>query len=137
MNGFFPFSQRPRSVSRPVSARQRVLAQWRGFDATPEEISRKQSSKSAADILQRVLPGIKMDRRQAESEILKVWENLIDPVITAHARPTGVRNGTLFVSVDSSVWLDEIVRYRRREILERLQNSFGREMIAKISFRVG
>jgi hypothetical protein len=39
--------------------------------------------------------------------------------------------------VDSSVWLDEIVRYRRREILERLQNSFGRELIRKISFRLG
>jgi hypothetical protein len=35
------------------------------------------------------------------------------------------------------VWLDEIVRYRRREILDRLQHSFGRELIVKISFRVG
>jgi hypothetical protein len=39
--------------------------------------------------------------------------------------------------VDSSVWLSEIVRYRRKEILVRLQHSFGREFIAKISFRVG
>ena len=45
--------------------------------------------------------------------------------------------GTLFVNVDSSVWLDEIVRYRRKEILTRLQTAFGREMIKKISFRVG
>ena len=55
----------------------------------------------------------------------------------AHAQPTGIRKGTLFVTVDSSVWLDEIVRYRRREILERLQHSFGRELVARISFRVG
>ena len=55
----------------------------------------------------------------------------------AHAQPAGIRRGTLFVNVDSSVWLDEIVRYRRREILERLQNSFGRELIRRISFRVG
>ncbi len=40
-------------------------------------------------------------------------------------------------NVDNSVWLDEIVRYRRKEILDRLQHSFGREMIARISFRVG
>jgi len=52
-------------------------------------------------------------------------------------QPAGIRNGTLFVTVDSSVWLDEIVRYRRREILERLQNSFGRELIRRISFRLG
>jgi len=52
-------------------------------------------------------------------------------------QPAGLRKGTLFVNVDSSVWLSEIVRYRRKEILDRLQHSFGREIIKKISFRVG
>ena len=78
-----------------------------------------------------------MDRRQSEAEIVRVWKNQLDPNIVAHAQPAGIRNGTLFVSVDSSVWLDEIVRYRRREILERLQNSFGRDLIRRISFRLG
>jgi len=35
------------------------------------------------------------------------------------------------------VWLNEIVRYRRKEILDRLQHSFGKEFVARISFRVG
>jgi predicted nucleic acid-binding Zn ribbon protein len=78
-----------------------------------------------------------MDRRRAEAEVLKVWNNLIDPAIVAHAQPTGLNKGTLFVTVDSSAWLSEIVRYRRREILDRLQHGFGTEMIARISFRVG
>jgi hypothetical protein len=39
--------------------------------------------------------------------------------------------------VDNSVWLSEIVRYRRREVLDRLQHSFGRNLIQRISFRVG
>jgi hypothetical protein len=41
------------------------------------------------------------------------------------------------VNVDSSVWLSEIVRYRRKEILDRLQHSFGSELIKRISFRIG
>ena len=76
-------------------------------------------------------------RRQAEAEIVEVWNQLIDPVIAAHAQPTGINKGTLFVTVDSSPWLSEIVRYRRKEIIDRLQNSFGKEMIARISFRLG
>ena len=80
---------------------------------------------------------MRIDSRQAEAEILKVWNHLLDANIVAHAQPTGIRKGTLFVTVDSSVWLDEIVRYRRREILERLQNSFGRDLITRISFRTG
>ncbi len=85
----------------------------------------------------KVLAGLGLERRCAETEILKVWNQSLDPNIVAHAQPTGLRKGTLFVSVDSSVWLNEIVRYRRREVLERLQNSFGKDRIARISFRVG
>ncbi len=85
----------------------------------------------------RVLTNLGLDRRRAEAEIARVWNNLIDPTITAHAQPTGLNKGTLFVTVDSSPWLDEIVRYRRKEILDRLQHSFGRDLITRISFRVG
>jgi len=84
-----------------------------------------------------VFKELRMDRRQNEAEIVKVWNNLLDPLIVAHAQPTGIRKGTLFVTVDSNVWLSEIVRYRRKEILDRLQHSFGREFVARISFRVG
>ena len=84
-----------------------------------------------------VLKDLRIDSRRAEVEIVKVWNSLIDPNIIAHAQPIGLRKGTLFVVVDSSVWLAEIVRYRRKEILDRLQHSFGREVIVKISFRIG
>lgn len=84
-----------------------------------------------------LLKRIRIDQRQGEAEILRVWRHLIDPTLTAHAQPTRIDKGTLYVTVDSSVWLDEIVRYRRKEILGRLQLSFGRDLIQRISFRVG
>ncbi len=85
----------------------------------------------------KVLTQLRIGRRQAEAEIVRVWNNLLDPNITAHAQPTGLNKGTLFVTIDHSIWLDEIVRYRRKEILDRLQHSFGRELIMRISYRVG
>lgn len=118
-------------------ARQRILAQWRGIDLSPFEKAQAVRARKAGDVLPKVLTDLRMDKRRAEAEILKVWNNLIDPVIVAHAQPTGLHKGTLFVSVDSSVWLSEIVRYRRKEILDRLHHSFGREIISRISFRVG
>ena len=120
------------------SARQRVLAAWRGVDLKPLEEIRGRPAKGMDNLVSTVLQkNLRIDQRQAEAEILQVWNKLIDPNIVAHARPTGVNKGTLFVSVDSSVWLSEIVRYRRREILERLQHSFGKDVITRISFRVG
>jgi len=121
----------------PRSRRQRVLAQWRGIDVVTLEKTHALRAQPLRALMPKVLSGMRMDRRQAEAEIVKVWNNLIDPNIVAHAQPTGIRKGTLFVTVDSSVWLSEIVRYRRKEILTRLQHSFGSDFVARISFRVG
>jgi predicted nucleic acid-binding Zn ribbon protein len=133
-----PFSFRERRLRQSArTARQIAVAQWRRWDWSSQETATRLSAKSSAKLMPKVLADLRIERRQSETEILRVWNNQIDPNIIAHAQPTQIRNGTLFVTVDSSVWLDEIVRYRRREILERLQNSFGRDLIARISFRVG
>jgi hypothetical protein len=119
------------------NARQRALAQWRGVDLAPVEKGQAMRYKSSADLIPGVLKSIRFDNRKAEAEVVKVWNDLVDPTVVAHAQPTGIRKGTLFVTVDSSVWLSEIVRYRRKEILDRLQHSFGKDLITRISFRVG
>lgn len=122
---------------RKISARQKVLAQWRGVDLEPEETARAVRARGADRIVSKVLKDLKMDSRLAEIEVVKVWNSLLDPEIVAHAQPANLHKGTLFVTVDSSAWLSEIVRYRRKEILNRLQLSFGKSLIQRISFRAG
>lgn len=133
----FPFRPMPPLGPGKRSARQRAVAQWRGVDLAPLEKARRLSARSTEAVLPRVLADLRLDGRRSEAEVVKVWNHLLDPNLVAHAQPTGLRKGTLFVTVDSSVWLSEIVRYRRKEILDRLQHSFGPEFITKISFRVG
>src|SRR5665213_1882685 len=105
MERSFPF-RHYRPPPPAATARQKILAQWRGWDWSAEEKARRPSARSAAEIMPKVLSGMGLDRKQAEAEILRVWSHQLDPNITAHAQPTGLRNGTLFVAVDSSVWLD-------------------------------
>lgn len=121
----------------PLTARERVLAQWRGVHLGAAEQVAHPSARTSGEVMPRVLQELHLDQRRSESEILEVWNELLDPQLTAHAQPTGLRKGTLFVTVDSSVWLEEIVRWRRHDILDRLQQAFGRDLVAKISFRVG
>ncbi len=132
-----PRPDRPVARHAAFTARERVLAAWRGVDVTALESGGKNHSQPLAALLPDVMGGLGLDRRRGEAEIGKVWNSLMDPRVTAHAQPTGLNKGTLFVTVDSSVWLDEIVRYRRKEILDRIQHSFGKEMVKRISFRVG
>jgi len=132
-----PPSKIPPLGAPPASPRQRVLAQWRGFDVAPLDKGHADRSKSVGSLIPQVLKSVRIDQRRAEAEVIKVWNHLLEADVVAHAQPTGLHKGTLFVNVDSSVWLSEIVRYRRKEILDRLQHSFGTQFIARISFRVG
>ncbi len=133
---FFPRYQPPRGAPKATS-RQKALASWRGVDLAPLEKANKAAGRGVGEVLPKVLAGLRLEDRQAEAEVVKVWNTLLDPEIAQHAQPAGIRKGTLFVNVDSSVWLSEIVRYRRKEILARLQHSFGRDFVARISFRIG
>jgi len=120
-----------------VRARARVLTQWRGVDYSPLEVARATPARCASELLPALLKDLRLDSRRAEAEVVKVWNDLLDPAVTAHAQPANLHKGTLFVNVDNSAWLNEIVRYRRKEILDRLQHSFGATVIQKISFRIG
>jgi hypothetical protein len=135
--------QRPAYLLPPLSAKinltpqERAVAEWRRIDLSEEEKARTDRVKAIGDLMPGVLKGMGLERKRCEVEILKVWNHLMDPLVVAHAKPVGLAKGTLFVNVDSNVWLSEIVRYRRREILQRLHHSFGPDLVQKISFRVG
>ncbi|MFO1457959.1 MAG: DUF721 domain-containing protein [Verrucomicrobiota bacterium] len=128
---------RPSAASAARRARRRVLAEWRRVDLSEAERARISAGRSAADLLPAVLQGMRIDRRQAESQIVSLWRQIVDPRVAEHSHPVGLVRGTLLVAVDSSVWLTEIVRYGNREILERVQHAMGKDMVKKISFRVG
>jgi len=132
-----PFRPSPPRGPPRRKPHERVLAAWRGYPWEFGDFHTTAAVHVGATVPV-VLSSVRIDKRRAEAEVVKVWNNLLDPNIVAHAQPVGLnKQGTLFVSVDSSVWLSEIVRYRRKEILDRLRTSFGREFIRKISFRVG
>ncbi len=72
------------------SARQRVLAQWRGVDLAPLEKARAVPARKAGDVLAYVLKDLRIEARQGEAEVVKVWNDLLDPNITAHAQPANL-----------------------------------------------
>jgi len=132
-----PKSWNAKTPLLPVNPRRQVLTEWRRIDLEPEEKAARSGVRSAAEITPNVARHMGLERRQVEAEVARVWNHLLDPNITAHAQPTGMHKGTLFITVDSNSWLDEIVRYRYDEILQRLHHSFGSDLIARISFRAG
>lgn len=128
---------RRRKFSPPMSNRQSVLAAWRGVDLQPLEIAQKVAAESLGNLMPKVLGGLGLEKKQIEAEVFKAWPHMMSPDVAAHTQPSALKNGTLYVSVDSSAWFDEIQRFRRKEIMDRIQSTFGSKMVAKIFFKLG
>lgn len=130
--------KRPDRTERIAAARRAsVVNALRGCDWTSADKAWKTAALPAANLVPTVLQSMRLEQRVAESQILQVWDRVMDPILARHARPVSLHAGTLFVSVDSNVWLSEIVRYRSREILERLQLVAGPDAVRKVSYRLG
>ena len=132
-----PKSPAPRRPARGWNSRDSVLAEWRRVDLEPLEQAARSPERRVGDLVTELIQKLGLPQRRTAAAVFKAWNQIVDPTVAAHAQPAGLRNGTLFVSVDSSVWLSEIVRYRQREILERLQHCFGRALVTRLSFRLG
>jgi len=61
------------------------------------------------------------------------WAKIVGEAVAKHARPGRMEKKRLTVFVDSSVWLNELLRYGRKQILENLHKRFGRDKIVSVS----
>lgn len=68
------------------------------------------------------------------AEMADEWTGLVGDAVAAHARPGRVERGTLYVFVDSSVWLSELQRYGSTQLLQNLGQRFGRERVKAVRF---
>jgi hypothetical protein len=61
------------------------------------------------------------------------WRKIAGEAVAKHTRPGRMEKKRLTVFVDSSVWLNELLRYGRRQMLLNLQNRFGKGKITSVS----
>ena len=71
------------------------------------------------------------------SRVFQVWSAVVGAAIAAHAQPHSLREGTLIVHVDSSVWLAQLERFRKRQIREKLNRELPYPMVKRIVLRIG
>lgn len=65
-------------------------------------------------------------------DLERQWDTLFPPPLSLHLRPIRLRDGELLITVDSSVWLQQVSLYKD-EISGRLR-PFG---VADVRFRLG
>lgn len=88
------------------------------------------------DILGKSLKRLELSPRLGEYEVWPIWNSTVGATIARNAQPEKIRNGTLFVKVASSTWMQEL-QYMKDVISEKLNDSLGRVVVKNIFFYVG
>ena len=88
--------------------------------------------EETADVVMRVMKNIGLESRTWEERLQKEWIDLVGAQIGRNARPGRMNNKILYIFVNHSIWLDEITRYSKKEILHKLQDRFGANTITDI-----
>jgi len=87
-------------------------------------------------MLDQVLRDLGLETAAAAFRIGERWKEVVGPEIALHSRPEGLRGDTLEVSVDSSVWCQQL-QLRRLDILAALHEALGEEAPRDLRFSVG
>jgi len=68
--------------------------------------------------------------------ILDVWHRAVGPQISAQTAPSKFKNNTLFVTVSTPAWMQQL-RFMKQEIMDKVNAEWEKEEIRNIHFTIG
>lgn len=87
-------------------------------------------------ILEKSLKRLDLSTKLEEYGVWPIWNEIVGTTIARNAQPEKIRNGTLFIKVSSSTWMQEL-QYMKEMISNKLNQSLGREVVKNIFFYIG
>ncbi len=102
---------------------------------------RRKKAKGQPERINKTIDSIIKDLRSVkkttEMRILELWPKISGKRISRHTKPTVLKRGCLFVNVDRSAWLYELVQKHTERLLKKIQAKVGEKELIKIRFRIG
>ncbi len=116
--------------------RRRVLQEWQPYGRHDRHLD-----LSRAVSLERLVPGVVrglgLEQRLQQSQLFFLWNQIVGEEIAHHAQPVSLKNGSLVIAVDHPVWLQELERFHKPMILQKVQARVGKQTVKQVFFRIG
>ena len=90
-----------------------------------------------SEILSRLFTARGWGRRQERLQLEQVWAQAVGADTARQTRVQGLRRGILEVIVGNAVLLQELAHYRKRPLLEQLQDQLPGAALKDLRFRAG
>ena len=89
-----------------------------------------------AELLAVVFAGQPVAKRLEEIKIWQVWEEAVGRQIAERARPAGLRDGVLTLTVASAPWMQQL-NFLKKELIMQLNQAIGSELVRDIYLKAG
>ncbi len=99
---------------------------------------RKKMDKPAplGTILQQALKASRIDVDLDACKLWQQWKDVVGPAIAENAWPEAIKGKSLLVNVSSAPWMQQL-QFLKPELIEKLNESLGKEVLGDIRFKIG
>jgi len=116
--------------------RAQVLHEWQPVYGHPDP-NGPTSANATNTLVPQVMKRLGLEQRLQQSQVFYLWPEIVGAENARHAQPVSLRNGQLVVAVDHPAWLQELSRYHKSAILQKVQARVGKKAVRDICFRIG
>lgn len=95
---------------------------------------KKRNIQSISQVLDDYVKSLNLENGLHETRLLNAFPEIVGPGISAHIRNLTVRNGILYISLDSSVIRNELLMMRQ-SLINLLNKKAGKDILTDIVFR--
>ena len=96
----------------------------------------KRKVEQLSTTIEKLLVSRGLASKLKEYRVFGQWGRAVGDVIAQHAQPSMVRGKRLTVTVDSSVWMQQL-SLLRPEIIEKLNSAMGTNAVESITLQLG
>jgi len=91
------------------------------------------NDQTLADAIREMLQTYKLENKIDEVQALTYWSEIVGKMITQYTKDIYIRQGKLFVRIDSPALKNELM-YARTRIIESLNERAGKEVVKELVF---
>jgi predicted nucleic acid-binding Zn ribbon protein len=125
---------KPKSPSDPSQTSRENTVEVYDPNLTDDQKKSRKLTQSA-EVLQSLLQNSKqpISRQFLRWRLWSKWPEVVGPTVSAHCYPVGFAEGTLFLFVKSSAWVQELT-FMSRQIQGKVNAFVGLEYVKQIKF---
>ena len=87
-------------------------------------------------VLQQAMEASRIDIDLDAYRLWQQWEDVVGPTIAQNTRPEAIKGKLLLVNVSSAPWMQQL-QFLKPELIEKLNETLGKEVVGDIRFKIG